>query len=154
MTRDEAITKLTNILNDDIYSWHPAHAEALEMAMEALKANLVNESGGLVKDSQGDCISRQAAIDEIRRCRFVVDAIKKIRGLPSAQPEPHERVFKEIVVEYPTYSIYPEFDGKPYFSIKYTINGQRYIGYGTFKPEVLSEYLKKYFILPKQPEQQ
>ena len=35
-----------------------------------------------------DLISRQAAIDEIRKCRFVVDAIEKIRGLPSAQPEP------------------------------------------------------------------
>ncbi len=37
-----------------------------------------------------DLISRQAAIDEIRKCRFVVDAIKKIRALPSAQPEPPE----------------------------------------------------------------
>lgn len=35
----------------------------------------------------GDLISRQAAIDEIRKCRFVVDAIEKIRGLPSAQPQ-------------------------------------------------------------------
>ena len=34
-----------------------------------------------------DTISRQAAIDEIRRCRFVVDAIEKISKLPSAQPE-------------------------------------------------------------------
>ena len=34
-----------------------------------------------------DLISRQAAIDEIRRCRFVVDAIEKISKLPSAQPE-------------------------------------------------------------------
>ena len=34
-----------------------------------------------------DLISRQAAIDEIRKCRFVVDAIEKIRALPSAQPE-------------------------------------------------------------------
>ena len=33
-----------------------------------------------------DLISRQAAIDEIRTCRFVVDAIEKIRGLPSAEP--------------------------------------------------------------------
>ena len=32
-------------------------------------------------------ISRQAAIDEIRKCRFVVDAIKKISALPSAQSE-------------------------------------------------------------------
>ena len=34
-----------------------------------------------------DLISRQDAIDEIRTCRFVVDAIEKIRGLPSAQPK-------------------------------------------------------------------
>lgn len=32
-------------------------------------------------------IDRQAAIDEIRRCRFVVDAIEKINGLPSSQSE-------------------------------------------------------------------
>ncbi len=34
-----------------------------------------------------DLISRQAAIDEIRKCRFVVDAIEKIKGLQSAQSE-------------------------------------------------------------------
>ena len=34
-----------------------------------------------------DLISRQAAIDEMRKCRFVVDAIEKIRGVPSAQTE-------------------------------------------------------------------
>ena len=33
-----------------------------------------------------DLISREAAIREIRKCRFVVDAIEKIRRLPSAQP--------------------------------------------------------------------
>lgn len=39
-----------------------------------------------------ELISRQAAIDEIRKCRFVVDAIEKIRGLPSAQPKTGEWV--------------------------------------------------------------
>ena len=34
-----------------------------------------------------DPIERQDAIDEIRKCRFVVDAIEKIIGLPSVQPE-------------------------------------------------------------------
>lgn len=34
-----------------------------------------------------ELIERQAVIDEIRKCRFVVDAIEKIRALPSAQPE-------------------------------------------------------------------
>lgn len=36
---------------------------------------------------QVDLIDRQAAIDEIRKCRFVVDAIEKTIGLPSAQQE-------------------------------------------------------------------
>ena len=78
-----------------------------------------------------DSISRQAAI----------------------QPEQqHGRVFKGIVVEYPSYNTYPEYIGKPYFSIKYTENGQEFIGYGTYKPEVLSEYLKEYFMPSAQPE--
>ena len=34
-----------------------------------------------------DTISRQDAIDEIMKCRYVVDAIEKIKALPSAQPE-------------------------------------------------------------------
>lgn len=47
-----------------------------------------------------DTISRQMAIDEIRRCRFVVDAIKKISELPSAERKGHwikkwHKVFKE-----------------------------------------------------------
>lgn len=32
-------------------------------------------------------ISRQADVDEIRKCKFVVDGIEKIRALPFAQPE-------------------------------------------------------------------
>ena len=64
------------------------------------------------------------------------------------QPEQqHGRVFKGVVVEYPPYNIW-----KPYFSIKYTENGQEFIGYGTYKPEVLSEYLKEYFMPSAQPE--
>ena len=34
-----------------------------------------------------DLVSRQAAFGEIKKCRFVVDAIEKISALPSAQPE-------------------------------------------------------------------
>lgn len=34
-----------------------------------------------------DLISREAAIGEIRKCRFVVDAYERIKGLPPAQPE-------------------------------------------------------------------
>ena len=80
--------------------------------------------------SATDTISRQAAIDAT-----------------------HGRIFQEIVVGYPSYNTNPEYKGKPYFSIKYTENGQEFIGYGTYKPEVLSEYLKEYFMPSAQPEQ-
>ena len=64
----------------------------------------------------------------------------------------HEKIFQEIVVEYPSISTYPEYKGKPYFSIKYTENGQEFIGYATYKPEVLSEFLKEYFMPSAQPQ--
>ena len=83
-----------------------------------------------------------------------IDAAENaLEALPSAQPgQRNARVFQGIVVEYPSISAYPEYEGKPYFSIKYTENGQEFIGYGTYKPEVLSEYLKEYFMPPTQPE--
>ncbi len=71
--------------------------------------------------------------------------------IPAMPKEQHGRTFQEIVVEYLPYNTYP-YKGKPYFSIKYTENGQEFIGYGTFKPEVLSEYLKEYFMPSAQPE--
>ena len=65
-------------------------------------------------------------------------------------PERHERKLEEIVVEYPPAELctYPEYRDKPYFSIKYEENGEHIIGFGTYKPEVLSEYLREYFIAP------
>ena len=58
------------------------------------------------------------------------------------------REFVELVVEYPPADLctYPEYKGKPYYSIKYYENGEEFIGYGTYKPEVLSQYLKEYFM--------
>ena len=117
-----------------------------------------------------DSILRQAAIDALdvlcQEHRYKIpgkretysqyneawqDALDRAEGaifnLPPVQPEPQTaRVFQEIIVEYPSISTYPEYEGKPYFSIKYTEDGKSFIGYGTYKPEVLSEYLKKYFM--------
>lgn len=76
-------------------------------------------------------------------------AATTIQVIPKEQ---HGRTFQEIVVEYLSYNTYPEYKGKPYFSIKYTENGQEFIGYGTYKPEVLSEYLKEYFMPSAQPD--
>lgn len=76
-----------------------------------------------------------------------------ISALPSAQPE-KTRIFVELVVEYPDPELctYKEYRGKPYYSIKYIENGERYVGFGTYKPEVLSQYLKEYFISSAQPD--
>ena len=111
-----------------------------------------------------DVISRQVAIDAalsfiVEYCGAAFDEDmqmqlkQRLEDLPSVQPkEQHGRVFKGIVVEYPSYNTYPEYIGKPYFSIKYTENGQEFIGYGTHNPEVLSEYLKEYFMPFAQPD--
>ena len=97
-----------------------------------------------------DSISRQDAIDALieRDPNCGIDGAEIIRELPSAETEITrcERTFQAIIVEYPSISTYPEHEGKPYFSIKYTENGQGFIGYGTYNPEVLSGYLKKYFM--------
>lgn len=105
-----------------------------------------------------DSISRQAAIDALinhfkKSPTTAIRARGVVEELPPAEPEQqHGRVFKGIVVEYPAYTTYPECKGKPYFSINYTENGQEFIGYGTYKPEVLSEYIKEYFMPSAQPE--
>ncbi len=58
------------------------------------------------------------------------------------------REFEELVVEYPPEDLcpYPEYKGKPYFGIKYKENGEEIVGYGTYKPQILSRYLKDYFM--------
>lgn len=114
-----------------------------------------------------DLIDRQAALDALgerpvvwsdnddytlgERNQYDMDRLA-IETVPSAQPgQRNARVFQGIIVEYPSISAYPEYEGKPYFLIKYTVNGQKFIGYGTYKLEVLSEYLKEYFMPLTQP---
>lgn len=67
---------------------------------------------------------------------------------PSIKNDLEVREFKEIVVEYPPEDLctYPEYKGKPYFSIKYKEGNDCFIGYGTYKPQVLSRYLRDYFM--------
>lgn len=54
--------------------------------------------------------------------------------------------FIEIITTYPVICTYPEYEGKPYFSIRYEENGEIIEGFGTYKPEVLSEYISEYFM--------
>jgi len=59
-----------------------------------------------------------------------------------------KREFIEIIAQYvpDDVCIYPEYKGKPYYSIHYKENGEDFVGYGTYKPEVLSRYLRDYFL--------
>lgn len=63
------------------------------------------------------------------------------------------RTFLELVVEYPDPKLctYKKYKGKPYYSIKYIENGETHIGYGTYNPKVLSQYLKEDFMLSAPP---
>lgn len=55
--------------------------------------------------------------------------------------------FLEILAHYVPDEIctYPEYRGKPYYSIHFRENGEDYAGFGTYNPEVLSRYLREYF---------
>ena len=77
-------------------------------------------------------------------CMEMKNALEKATPLPKG----HGRKLEKIVVEYPPADLctYPEYRGKPYFSIKYEENGEHIIGFGTYKPEVLSRYIREYFI--------
>lgn len=65
-------------------------------------------------------------------------------------PSDHERKFEKIIIVYPPEETctYPEYKGKPYFSIQYEENGEHIVGFGTYNPDVLSRYLIDYFITP------
>lgn len=87
------------------------------------------------------------------RARITDDSDSYDALLESVQPE-QTRIFVELVVEYPDPELctYKEYRGKPYYSIKYIENGETHIGFGTYKPEVLSQYLKENFISSAQPD--
>lgn len=65
---------------------------------------------------------------------------------------PHGKYeFLEIFAQYVPDDIctYPENRGKPYYSIHFRENGEDFVGFGTYKIEVLSRYLQDYFFCPK-----
>jgi len=66
-----------------------------------------------------------------------------------------KRTFVELLVHYPHPDVctYPEYKGKPYYSIKYIEDGECFVGFGTYKPEVLSQYLRDYFMPSAQLEE-
>ena len=77
------------------------------------------------------------------------------KDIPDNNVEKMNREFEELEVAYfpDELCIYPEYIGKPYFAIRYKENGNHFVGYGTYSPEVLSRYLRDYFMplaMPKE----
>ena len=81
-------------------------------------------------------------------CHECADKILEKAPNPVEPQAKSYRKFEEIVIDYPPAELctYPEYRDKPYFSIKYEENGEHIIGFGTYKPEVLSRYIREYFI--------
>ena len=160
ISRQAALKGLENLNIASFYEENE-HSKGAYTEVKAMLNAL--PSAQLAQDLTNGCtdtISRQAALNTIDANNGIlydsptlVTSLKKmVNELPPTQPgQRNARVFKGIIVEYPSISAYPEYEGKPYFSIKYTENGQEFIGYGTYKPEVLSEYLKEYFMPPTKP---
>lgn len=82
-------------------------------------------------------------------CKDILDYLEKEPSLTgTTKNNLAVREFEEIEVTYPPEELctYPKYKGKPYFGIKYKENGKEILGYGTYNPQVLSQYLKDYFI--------
>ena len=91
MTNEEAIRILESMKNEMLLVFDHDRKEALKLAITALRAQNVPDT------NVGDTISRQAAIEAIKKSRFLVDAMEKVIKLPSAQSEPltdkEQRIF-------------------------------------------------------------
>lgn len=81
--------------------------------------------------------------DDRETADYIIDALEQQPSDDCANRE-----FIKIVVDYPPEELctYPEYRGKPYFSIEYKENNEDIIGYGTYNSDILSAWLKEYFI--------
>ena len=84
----------------------------------------------------------RAEIANDRKWLALDRAIKALEDRPQSKYD-----FLEILAHYVPDEIctYPEYRGKPYYSIHFRENGEDYAGFGTYNPEVLSRYLREYF---------
>lgn len=95
--------------------------------------------------------------DFVRDLEIVRAAVNKKsdNDVPDTNDGKMNREFEELEVTYDHDDLctYPEYIGKPYFAIKYKENGNYFVGYGTYEPEVISRYLRDYFMplaMPKE----
>ena len=130
-----------------------------------LRPNDYDRNGDIIPDSvredKGDLISRSALIkwvdDSVSQYgnQYSTDMLNMfglfreiIDSAPTVETPKGEYEFIEILAQYVPDDIctYPEYKGKPYYSIHYKQNEEEFVGFGTYIPEVLSRYLKEYFM--------
>ena len=99
MKNEEAIMILKAMIDEMILVFDRDRKKALNMAIEALKAQSKHDQNTMSKqpdletfgvktgETCEDVISRRDAIDAIKTSRYLVDAMEKIIRLPPAQPE-------------------------------------------------------------------
>ncbi len=58
----------------------------------------------------------------------------------------YEKKFEEIVASYLPDDISSRYKEKPYYEIRYKQNGESCVGFGTYKPEVLSKNIREHFM--------
>ena len=78
-----------------------------------------------------------------------IEKLEKYEGHNVEAPtkELKRKFIRIITTYYPDDLIcYKEYKGKPYFSIEYQENEETIVGFGTYNPDVLSRYLRDYFI--------
>ena len=98
----------------------------------------------------------KSAMETNEDLRKVVEANRM--AIKALEQQPCEdcikREFVEILVNYlpADLCIYPEYKGKPYYSILYRgEDGRNHVGFGTYKIEMLSQWIKQYFMSDNQP---
>jgi hypothetical protein len=121
---------------------HGLADEAKRMAIKALEKEPCEDWYDVPSDEMTLEQARQAVKDLRKKL------MEYLEQEPTTKNDLGVREFAEIVVEYPPEDLctYPEYKGKPYFSIKYEEGNDCIIGYGTYNPQVLSRYLKDYFM--------
>ena len=157
MTNEEAIRNL-DIMWKMLTSAYDEVADsfvlAYSMAIDALKAQIDKDTN---VPSNGDTIYRQDAIDVLDEFQESVEngtpcyakARVEMCNIPSAQPE-QDREFVKLTVR--------NSNGRPYYSIIYLEFddngvGHDFEGYSSYSLDVISDYLKRYFMPSAQPEQ-
>lgn len=124
----------------------PAIVEKTERALEAIQTVIDDTNGNI------DNVSKAMR----NTAKFIKNAIngempdyENVEGEDCGERPTEKcakREFIKILVEYGGICPYKEYEGKPYFSVIYRENGEMYCGYGTYNPDVLSQYIRDYFI--------